>query len=164
VTNSVLAISSLFHCSEAAATYLERLKLMEWVTTPVSRSSAHHHGVGSRRVRAIPWCSSCDLLVSQNRNFYQNCFQNKSFLPYEWKNKITGSFQMQISLSVAADFLNAAAKQHWHPPGTDSALRLGQRHGNLGVAKHSVGFFGLKYFFFSWKTLPVAAPGPCLAW
>lgn len=56
---------------------------------------------------------------------------------------------MQISFSVAVACLNAAAKRRWHPPGTNSSLKLGQRDGNLGVAKRSVGvFFGPKYFFF----------------
>lgn len=48
---------------------------------------------------------------------------------------------MQISFSVAVAGLNAAAKQCWHPPGTNSSLKLGQRDGNLGVAKRSVGVF-----------------------
>lgn len=46
---------------------------------------------------------------------------------------------MQISFSVAVACLNAAVKQRWHPPGTNNSLKLGQRHGNLGVAKSSVG-------------------------
>lgn len=55
---------------------------------------------------------------------------------------------MPISFSVVAACLNAAAEEHWHPPGTNSPLKLGQRRGNLGVAKCSGGVFWADFFFF----------------